>query len=69
MPVPLPTSSQTGWADPPSVPVEALNVGEYFSVPSLTPCAFAVVVGSAITRPEHVTGWFVDALAGGADAA
>lgn len=31
--------------------------------------AFAVVVGSAITRPEHVTGWFVDALAGGADAA
>lgn len=24
--------------------------------------AFCVVVGSAITRPEHVTGWFVDAL-------
>lgn len=24
--------------------------------------ADAVVVGSAITRPEHVTGWFVDAL-------
>ncbi|MFO1037571.1 MAG: putative N-acetylmannosamine-6-phosphate 2-epimerase [Geminicoccaceae bacterium] len=27
--------------------------------------AFAVVVGSAITRPEHVTGWFAAALAGG----
>lgn len=26
--------------------------------------AFCVVVGSAITRPEHVTGWFVDALRG-----
>ena len=24
--------------------------------------AFAVVVGSAITRPEHITSWFVDAL-------
>jgi putative N-acetylmannosamine-6-phosphate epimerase len=24
--------------------------------------ASAVVVGSAITRPEHITGWFVDAL-------
>lgn len=24
--------------------------------------AFAVVVGSAITRPEYVTGWFIDAL-------
>ena len=24
--------------------------------------AFAVVVGSAITRPEHITTWFVDAL-------
>ena len=24
--------------------------------------AFCVVVGSAITRPEHVTGWFADAL-------
>jgi N-acylglucosamine-6-phosphate 2-epimerase len=28
--------------------------------------AVAVVVGSAITRPEHVTRWFVDALGGGA---
>ncbi|WP_428352076.1 hypothetical protein, partial [Lichenifustis flavocetrariae] len=34
--------------------------------------AFAVVVGSAITRPEHITGWFaavmrepIDAPAGG----
>ena len=27
--------------------------------------AFAVVVGSAITRPEHVTAWFTDAVAGG----
>jgi N-acetylmannosamine-6-phosphate 2-epimerase/N-acetylmannosamine kinase len=26
--------------------------------------ATAVVVGSAITRPEHITQWFVDALAG-----
>ena len=25
--------------------------------------AFAIVVGSAITRPEHITGWFVDAIA------
>jgi putative N-acetylmannosamine-6-phosphate epimerase len=25
--------------------------------------AWAVVVGSAITRPEHITGWFVEALA------
>jgi putative N-acetylmannosamine-6-phosphate epimerase len=25
--------------------------------------AFAIVVGSAITRPEHVTGWFRDAIA------
>ena len=25
--------------------------------------AFAVVVGSALTRIEHVTGWFVDAIA------
>ncbi|MCX5494789.1 putative N-acetylmannosamine-6-phosphate 2-epimerase [Kaistia dalseonensis] len=24
--------------------------------------AWAVVVGSAITRPEHITGWFVDAV-------
>jgi putative N-acetylmannosamine-6-phosphate epimerase len=31
--------------------------------------AWAVVVGSAITRPEHVTGWFVEALARGARAA
>ena len=27
--------------------------------------ALCVVVGSAITRPDHVTRWFVDALAGG----
>ena len=26
--------------------------------------ALCVVVGSAITRPDHVTRWFVDALAG-----
>ena len=26
--------------------------------------AWAVTVGSAITRVEHVTGWFVDALEG-----
>jgi N-acylglucosamine-6-phosphate 2-epimerase len=26
--------------------------------------AFAVVVGSAITRPEVVTGWFLQALQG-----
>ena len=25
--------------------------------------AFAVVVGSAITRPEHITGWFATAIA------
>jgi putative N-acetylmannosamine-6-phosphate epimerase len=25
--------------------------------------AFCVVVGSAITRTEHVTGWFADAVA------
>jgi putative N-acetylmannosamine-6-phosphate epimerase len=29
--------------------------------------AWAVVVGSAITRPEHVTGWFRDALAAAAE--
>jgi putative N-acetylmannosamine-6-phosphate epimerase len=28
--------------------------------------AFAVVVGSAITRPEHITGWFARAVAGAA---
>jgi N-acetylmannosamine-6-phosphate 2-epimerase/N-acetylmannosamine kinase len=28
--------------------------------------AAAVVVGSAITRPEHITRWFVDAIAAGA---
>jgi N-acetylmannosamine-6-phosphate 2-epimerase/N-acetylmannosamine kinase len=26
--------------------------------------AAAVVVGSAITRPEHITQWFVDAISG-----
>ena len=26
--------------------------------------ALAVVVGSAITRPEHVTRWFIEALQG-----
>jgi putative N-acetylmannosamine-6-phosphate epimerase len=31
--------------------------------------ARAVVVGSAITRPEHVTQWFVEAMAGAAAAA
>ena len=30
--------------------------------------AWAVVVGSAITRPEHVTGWFCAALAAAAPA-
>lgn len=30
--------------------------------------ASAVVAGSAITRPEHVTGWFVAAIRGGGDA-
>ena len=28
--------------------------------------AFAVVVGSAITRPEHITSWFAAAIAGAA---
>ncbi|WP_432757250.1 N-acetylmannosamine-6-phosphate 2-epimerase [Consotaella aegiceratis] len=33
--------------------------------------AFCVVVGSAITRPEHITGWFAEAIdaAGGLDQA
>jgi N-acetylmannosamine-6-phosphate 2-epimerase/N-acetylmannosamine kinase len=30
--------------------------------------AFAVVVGSAITRPEHITRWFADAVAKGGGA-
>ena len=30
--------------------------------------AWAVVVGSAITRPEHVTGWFCAALTAGVPA-
>jgi N-acetylmannosamine-6-phosphate 2-epimerase/N-acetylmannosamine kinase len=30
--------------------------------------AFAVVVGSAITRPEHITEWFATAVAGAGEA-
>ena len=29
--------------------------------------AFAVVVGSAITRPEHISGWFASAISGAAE--
>jgi N-acetylmannosamine-6-phosphate 2-epimerase/N-acetylmannosamine kinase len=34
------------------------------AVQALQAGAFAVVVGSAITRPEHITEWFVTAMAG-----
>jgi N-acetylmannosamine-6-phosphate 2-epimerase/N-acetylmannosamine kinase len=44
-----------------------------YNTPALAAAAIragadAVVVGSAITRPEHVTGWFADAIAAAAPA-
>lgn len=50
-----------------SLPVPVFAEGRYRTTAEIRAAraagAFAVVVGSAITRPEHVTGWFAAAMA------
>ena len=49
-----------------SLPRPVFAEGRYRSITEVRAArlagAFAVVVGSAITRPEHVTQWFVAAM-------